>query len=208
MVIWGKSRTFASALEISNSAYHNRQQTDKKMKKNISSIAELVSVLSTAKAGGQFATIYGETAVRLNKFPTDGSERIRIKDDFNTTKRFRVTLHFAEDYDKKMSKLLGEDYKASDTNRIHLLHNVLMQYVSTSNVCLIYMPADYAFEGTFVNGVPASAEDLEYIARYTPKAGKSAMIEYRTIGVKNVTKMVVAGVTYNININLTETLAA
>lgn len=178
------------------------------MEQTISSISELVTVMNNAKAGGQYVSIYGETAVKLNKFPTDGSGRVRINADFTPTKRFCVEYHFAQDYDKTMSKLLGEDYKASDANRIHLVKNVVMQYISTGNTCLIYMPESYSKTGTFLGGVELNDEQKEYMARYTPKHNSSSPLNYRTIGVKNVTKMVIGKVTYHINIVETETLAA
>ena len=119
----------------------------------------LANVLKEAKAGGQFVTIYGETPIKLNKYPTDGSERVKINDDFNPTKRFHVTFNFAEDYEKTMAKALGVDnYDASDYNREHIVHNILMRYISTDNVCLIYLPKFYQNDGTFLNGKTITKE--------------------------------------------------
>ena len=43
--------------------------------------------LSSAKSGGRFVTLVCETKIRTNKFPTDGSERIRIDESLVFTKR-------------------------------------------------------------------------------------------------------------------------
>lgn len=169
----------------------------------ITSVQQLVGVLSTAKCGGQFVTIYGETdqGKKYNKFPTDGSERIKRDETMSITKRFSVTYNFGTDYDKKMSKILGEEYHAHDANRIHLLKNVIMQYVSTGNSCLIYIDGQYRSGGTFVNGEPITEEQKAYLAKYASKAKKSAsVLEYRTLSLCNVKEIHINKEVYVINI--------
>lgn len=157
--------------------------------KKIFSVSELVAVMKAAKAGGQYVTLYGESDYKMNKFPTDGSERIRIKDNFQPRKRFSVKFHFGQDYEKTMAKVMGvDDYTASDSNRIHLVDNVIMQYVSTGTTCFIYMPESYTDKGMFLNGQPISDEDKEYAQHYKAKVSPSK-IPYRNIGVKNISEI-------------------
>lgn len=166
--------------------------------KKIFSVSELVAVTKAAKAGGQYVTIYGETDYRMNKFPTDGSARERIKDDFQPRKRFRAKFHFGQDYEKAMAKALGVDsYKASDSNRTHLVKNVIVQYLSTGNVCFIYMPETQDDLGMFLNGEPISDEDKAYAKRFKAKSSASTL-EYRNISVKNISKIVIGGETYEV----------
>lgn len=177
--------------------------------KKISSVAELTNILANAKAGGQFVTIYGESDVKLNKFPTDGSERIHIKADFTPRNRFSVTYNFKADYEKAMAKALGVDsYTAHDANRIHLIKNVMMQYVSTGTICLIYMPVNYHFEGTFLGGKEMSAEDTTYMNRYKSKAKSNSPLPYRTLNVKNVSKIAIGKEMYEVSISATQAAPA
>jgi hypothetical protein len=126
----------------------------------------------------------------MNKFPTDGSERVRIKDNFQPRKRYSIKYHFGEDYDKKMSKLLGVDYQSSDANREHLVENVLMRFKSTGTACFIAMPEARKSLGVFLNGEPISEEDLAYAKRYKSKTNESM---YLNIGVKNVYEIRIGG---------------
>lgn len=165
----------------------------------IFSVEDLVAVVKAAKAGGQYVTIYGESDIKLNKFPTDGSERVRIKDDFQPRKRFHVQFHFGQDYEKTMAKALGtSDYTASDCNRVHLVPNVIMQYVSTGTTCFIYIPENYESDGTFLNGEPISAEDYAYMERYKSKSKSNAVVEYRTLSVKNISRIAINKEVYDI----------
>jgi hypothetical protein len=99
----------------------------------IFTLDELTAILKAAKSksGGQYVTIYCESDYKMNKFPTDGSERVRIKDGFQPRKRYCIKYHFGQDYDKMMSKLLGTDHVSHDDNREHLVENVLMRFKST-----------------------------------------------------------------------------
>ena len=168
----------------------------------IESVEQLVNVMAAAKCGGQWVTIEGETPIKLNKFPTDGSERVKLADDFKPTKRFVAKFHFSEDYERKMAKVLGIDsYDASDSNREHLVKNVIMRYKSTNNVCLIYMPSEYTDKGIFVNGNEATADDMATIERYKSRSKNNAVVEYRTIGVKNVRRIAINNNIYEIAIS-------
>ena len=168
----------------------------------IHSLAHLVRVLQTAKIGGQFVTLYAETDIKLNKFPTDGSERVRISDAFKPTQRFYVNYQFGVDYESKMSKALGEDYtKGANTNVETLVPNLLMRYKSTNNPCLIYMDGNKYSLGKFNDGQPYTIEDEETEKRYKSKASsKPLAVEYRTISVKNVSKLVANHKVYEIEI--------
>lgn len=171
----------------------------------VTNVAELVTILTTAKAGGQYVALYGETPVRVNKYPngTKACER-KTAEPFDTslnpTKGWHIKYHFGEDYERKMAKALGLDAYDADGggNRIHLVPNVLMQYVSTGNVCVIAMPEDRHKDGLLCNGVPATTEQAEYIARYEQASKSSGVVDYLTIGVKNVRKMVVGKTTYHL----------
>ena len=149
----------------------------------IFSVSELVAILKSAKAGGQFVTLYCESDYKMNKYPTDGSVRERIKDNFQPRKRYSIKYNFGADYEKKMSKLLGEDYNASDANREHLVENVLMRFKSTGNVCFIAMPIFRKSLGVLLNGQPISEEDMAYAKRFKAKSNPAM---YLNIGVKNV----------------------
>ena len=85
-----------------------------------------------------------------------------------------------------MSKILGEDYKASDKNRRHIVKNVVMQYISTGTVCLIYMPQNYNKSRIILDGEPISAADEAYMKRFMPQGKKSATVEYHTLSLSNI----------------------
>lgn len=167
----------------------------------LTTIAEIVSVFANAKNGGQFAVVEGASEVKLNKFPTDGSERVRIAEGFVPMANFTIQFHFGADYEKAMAKALGvSSYEAHDSNRTHLVPNLIMQYNSTKNVCLIYMPTNRTMNGTTLNGKPMSEEEVAYMERYkAPKKG-GAVLEYRTLSVKNIKRITFGGVTYLIDL--------
>ncbi len=167
----------------------------------IFSVDELVAIVKSAKAGGQYVALYGESDFRMNKFPTDGSERVRIKDNFQPKKRFCVKFHFGQDYEKTMAKAMGVDsYTASDCNRTHLVDNVIMQYISTGTTCFIYMPESYIDGGMWLNGQPISDEDKAYAMRYKAKSNAAA-VTYRTLNVKNISRIAIGGEVYDICIS-------
>ena len=147
----------------------------------------------------------------MNKYPngTKPSER-KTAEPFDTslnpTKAWHIKYHFGEDYERKVAKVLGLDsYDADGSNRIHLVPNVLMQYISTGNVCVIAMPEDKYKDGLLVNGTPATTEQVEYISRYEQPSRKGGIVNYLTIGVKNVRKMVVGKTTYHLALDATPT---
>jgi len=167
--------------------------------KKIFSVADLSAILSAAKCGGQYVSVSGKSEIKLNKFPTDGSKKIRLDENFKPYEEFSVSFHFGQDYDKTMSRLLGCDYKASDANRVHLVKNVLMQYVSTGTTCIIYMPENYTASATMINGKELTDEEKAYMARYKSKAKPSASpLEYRTLGVKNLTRIAIDHEVYEV----------
>lgn len=168
-----------------------KYETSIKVMKKIFSVDELVATMKAAKAGGQYVTLYGESDYRMNKFPTDGSQRERIRDGFQPRVKFSVKFHFGEDYEKRMSKITGEDYKASDSNRIHLVKNVIMQFVSTGTTCFIYMPESYKPLGMYLDGEVISDEDRAYAKRYQAKSNSDSF--YRNLNVKNIEKIVIGG---------------
>jgi hypothetical protein len=173
------------------------------MKKKILSVSELVAVMSVAKANGRYVTITASSEVKLNKFPTDGSERIRIDADFKPRHEFVVKFHFGADYEKAMTRALGlgKDYNASDKNRVHIVKNVLMQYVSTGTTCMIYMPESYVEGGYTLNGKPLTAEQSAYLARYKSKSSsESSAVEYRTIAVRNISRIAINNEVYELAI--------
>ena len=180
----------------------------------IRTITELVAAMSSAKCGGQFVTLIGETsqASKYNKFPTDGGEKVRIDDSLNITKKFSVTFNFATDYDKKMSRILGEEYHAHDPNRVHLVHNVIMERTlknGGTKVYFIYMDGQYSNKGTFVNGEPITDEQKAYFDRYKKKtSASSAPIEYRTLSVENISEIHINKEIYKIEISAQPTKVA
>ena len=171
------------------------------MIKTINTISELVNTLKTAKCGGQYATIYFESDVKLNKFPTDGSERIRIADTFCPRKSYSVQYHFGADYEKAMAKLLGvEEYTASDSNRTHIVPNLLMQYISTGTYCLIAMVEDKSETAYSIDGREMTNAERAYMKHYLPKTNSNAP-HYLTLGVKNVTRISFGGNIYDVKID-------
>ena len=163
------------------------------------------------RCNGQWVTITASVPVSLNRYPTDGSARIRLDDDFCPRRNYIVKINWAEDYSLRMSKLLGCDYKASDANRIHIVKNVLMMYIKTRNVCLIYIPKEQTDLGITIDGRTPTAEEVAKIARYTSKAGANnkPIVEYRTVGIRNVTRIAIDNDVYDIDIkdyNLDEAL--
>ena len=167
----------------------------------ITSASELISILKEAKCGGQYVTLTCEKPISLNKFPTDGSEKIRIADNFTPMVKFSVQYHFGADYERAMSKALGADYeKGEDKNTETLIKGVAKRYISTDNTCLIYIEENRKALGTFLNGNELTTDEIAYMKKYLPKHKESAPIKYRTIGVKNVRTLTINHNTYNVRI--------
>ena len=168
--------------------------------KSVNEFVALMEKLAATRTAGQFVTLYGESEVKLNKKATDGSNDIKPA-DFCPKVKFHITFNFGQDYEKTMSRIMGENYVASDHNRRHIVKNVLMEYVSTGTICLIYMKDDYRYDGTFVNGHEVTAEEKTMIDKFTSKAqGSKPIVAYRTLNVKNIYKIVARGEEYNIRI--------
>ena len=182
--------------------------TNNQTTKVIRTLKAFIAELKAAKCGGQYVTLYAETPVSMAAFPTDGSEKVHIDKNFVARKQFAVEYHFGASFDKMMSKLLGTDYHASDYNRRHIVPNVLMQYISTGTICCIYMPEDYVGTSAYVgaDGHPLTDEELAYMRRYK-KVSKDGAIPYRTLALKNVTRMVINHISYEIAIPNEELVA-
>ena len=158
----------------------------------IFTLDELTAMLKAAKSksGGQYVTIYCESDYKMNKFPTDGSERVRIKDGFQPRKRYCIKYHFGQDYDKMMSKLLGTDHVSHDDNREHLVENVLMRFKSTGSVNFIAIPENIKRIGVLLDGKPISDEDMAYAEHYKSPRKKSL---YMNIGIDKVYEIHIGG---------------
>ena len=101
-----------------------------------------------------------------------------------------------------MSRILGEDYKATDTNRRHIVKNVIMQYISTGNVCLIYIPNNYSKNDIILNDEPISIVDKAYMERFMSKKKTStSVIEYRTLSLKNIKSISINKEKYDVEIS-------
>lgn len=172
----------------------------KKMK-TIKTIEEFATILANAKCGGQFVTLTARKAVKLNKYPTDGSEKIRINDDFVPMEEYTVEYHFGADYEKAMAKALGiKEYDAHDANRFHIVPSVLMAFKSTKNVCAIYMPSKYRGERKVtLNGRELSSVEKDYMRRYTPKHTDS-VVEYRNLSLSNIKRLALNHEVYEVDI--------
>jgi hypothetical protein len=182
----------------------------------VTSVKELIEILdmckNTEKRGGEKVWINGNTACHTNKFPYD-SEGNALPRRFTNQhpelalsgewkKQWHIELNFSADYAKKMAKVLGiEDYTPrKDDNREHLIPAVLMRYRSTANVCVIAMPTNYINDGVTRDGQPATEQDLAYLKPYIQKKNDSKVIDYLTIGVKNITSISIGGRKIKVNI--------
>lgn len=167
----------------------------------INSASELINVLKGVKASGQIASITGESDMVLRKFNTDGLPKEHIKNGFQPRNEFTVKFNFGADYEKKMSKILGEKYTAHDDNRVHFIDNLIMQYKSTGTICIIYMPNNYSHSRVILNGTTISDEDMAYAKRFMPiKKDSTNVVEYRTLSLMNIKKLTVNKITYIVNI--------
>jgi hypothetical protein len=186
--------------------------------KKITKVADLISIVRTAKAQGQFATIDGAHATKFNQFPNEdyckamgitlasgkGSKAINEPFRFGGepfTFRFKVVFHFGQDYDRTLAKagLTRSDEGANKA--IDHFGGIAIGYPSTNNVCLVYMQADYVADGYYLDGKKVEdPETLAYIAGYKATS-KPQAVEYRTIGVRNISRIAVAGEIYEVEIS-------
>lgn len=175
----------------------------------VTSVTQLVNLMSAAKAGGHIVTLYGGSDYKYNKYPTGTAPKQRCpelafayqKDEngARVRKMWTIQYNFATDYDKKYEKVFGVEHESHDTNREHLVPNVVMRFISTGNVCMICMPFDHKSNGIFIDGVPATNEQLAYIKPYEQPKQQSAL-PYINVGVRNVYKLVIDHTDYRVNI--------
>lgn len=186
--------------------------------KKITKVADLISIVRTAKAGGQFATIEGEHTTKFNQFPNEdyckakgitlasgkGSKALNEQYRFGGEDykfRFKVAFHFGQDYDKTLEKAGLSRSEEGANKPIDHFGGIAIGYPTTNNVCLVYMQADYTADGYYLNGKKVEdTETLEYIKGYK-SISKPQAVEYRTIGVRNIRRVAVAGETYEVEIS-------
>ena len=186
--------------------------------KKITKVADLISIVRTAKAGGQFATIEGEHATKFNQFPNEeycnakgialasgkGSKVLNEPFRFNGlpyTYRFKVTFHWGQDYDRTLANLGGERSEQGANKPIDHFGGIAIGDPTTHNICLVYMQGDYIGDGYYLNGNKVTDEDtLAYIKGYK-SASKPQLVEYRTIGVRNIRRVAVNGDAYEVEIS-------
>jgi hypothetical protein len=112
-----------------------------------------------------------------------------------------VVFHFGQDYDKTLAKLGGERSENGANKPIDHFGGIAIGYPTTNNVCLVYMQGDYIGDGYYLNGVKVEdAETLAYIKGYK-SASKPQLVEYRTIGVRNIRRVAVNGDAYEVEIS-------
>lgn len=158
----------------------------------ITSTDKLIGILSNPSLKGKDVLLECVTSIKLNKFPTDGSDRKRIKDNFCPVKKYGVKYKLGTDYEEKMSEILGDVYESRNPNVTHLIPNTLVQYLSTGTICLNYIPTEYTYSVTILNDTEISDEDYRYMRHFLPKYSKSKTpVEYRTVNIKNVKSMTI-----------------
>lgn len=171
------------------------------MSKMISTVSEFVTVMESAKVGGQFVTVYGSKEKALNK----GRGANAIDPNFKPIRTFHAQFHFGEDYDKKVAKMMAQgqevpEYDAAKrANITHLVPNVVMQYLSTGTTCLIVMPTSWTEDSLTLNGRPLTQDEITYMQKYLKKSSPSKL-PYKTLGLKNITKITMGKETYEVNI--------
>ena len=184
----------------------------------ITKVADLIGIVRTAKAGGQFAAIYGEHSTKFNQFPNadycnakgitlasgKGSKALNEPFRFGGEPfkfRFNVVFHFGQDYDRTLAKLGGERSENGANKPIDHFGGIAIGYPTTHNVCLVYMQGDYNADGYYLNGKRIEdAETLAYIKGYKSES-KPQLVEYRTLGVRNINKVAVGSKTYEVEIS-------
>jgi len=185
--------------------------------KKITSVADLIGIIRTAYAGGQFATIEGEVIPKFNQFPNEeycnakgitlasgkGSKALNEKHRFNGlpyTNRFKVQFNWDKNYDKALAKVGGQRSEDGANKTIDHFGSIAIGYPTTLNVCLTYMPNWYIADGYYLNGEKVEdAETLAYIKGYK-SVSKPSLVEYRTIGYRYVRSVAVNGKTYKVEI--------
>lgn len=175
----------------------------------VTNVAQLVSLMQQAKAGGQFVELYGETDYKFNKYPNGTLPKERTpeiafayqknENGARVRKAWHISYNFAADYDTKFEKVFGVEHESHDENREHLVDNVVMRFKSTGNVCMIAMPNSRKSDGLLIDGNPATEEQIAYCERYEQPRTQSAL-PYLNVGVKNVRKVVINHTEYLVRI--------
>ena len=186
--------------------------------KKITKVADLISIVRTAKAGGQFATIEGEHNTKFNAFPNEeyckakgitlasgkGSKALNEPfrfggEDFKF--RFKVAFHFGQDYDRTLAKLGLERSENGANKPIDHFGGIAIGYPTTNNICLVYMEGNYDGDGYYLDGKKVEdKETLDYIKGYKSTSTPQS-VEYRTLGVRNIRTLAVAGEKYEVEIS-------
>ena len=191
--------------------------------KKITTVADLIGIVRTAKAGGRFATIEGEHSTKFNQFPNEdyckakgitlasgkGSKVANEPYRFNGlpyTYRFVVSFHWGQDYDRTLEKMGGQRSEDGANKPNDHFGGIAIGYPTTTNVCLVYMQGDYKGDGYYLNGEKVEdKETLDYIKGYK-STNKPQLVEYRTIGFRNIRRVAVDNEVYEVEIpNLTPT---
>lgn len=187
--------------------------------KKITKVADLISIVHIAKAGGQFATISGEHNTKFNAFPNEeyckakgitlasgkGSKALNEPfrfggEDFKF--RFKVAFHFGQDYDRTLAKLGLERSENGANKPIDHFGGIAIGYPTTNNICLVYMEGNYKGEGYYLDGKKVEDnETLDYIKGYKSTSNSTQAVEYRTLGVRNIRTLAVAGEVYEVEIS-------
>ena len=174
----------------------------------ITTISDLVNVLTTAKNGGQIATVIAETPVTLRKNPTDGAWWLgRIDDAFTPTSIYRIGYNFGESYERMMEKALGEEYvrKGMSYPQNVLIPNLLAYNPTTGNYVLKFLVNDREFYGYRLNGRPLTEDEMAYMQHYKPiKKDQPIGKPTRTICVQNVRELHFGNEVYKIEISAEE----
>lgn len=159
----------------------------------ITTIADLATILASAKQRGTYATITYEkpldTKSDLRVNATDGSG---LKLDKSRPVPFRrgvVKYHFGQDYEKKAKQVFGEDYEVQAKSYKQVIVPYVMYYnTSTDNYTLSYIKENATYE------LIATEEEKEYFAHFAPKPkSDSSPIKYRTLSVKYITRVAFDG---------------
>lgn len=186
--------------------------------KKITSVADLIGIIRTAHAGGQFATIEGEHNPKFNVMPNEdyckahnitlasgkGSKAINEPYRFNGlpyTYRFKVAFHFDQDYDRTLAKMGLSRSADGSTATIDHFGGPIKGFPNTLNICFEYMQGNYSGDGYYLNGKRIEdTETLDYIKGYKSVSKSVNPTEYRNIGYRNIRFVNVAGETYKVEI--------
>lgn len=185
----------------------------------ITTATDLLNIITKAKNGGQFATIYGETNRETNQFPNQeycdrkgitlasgkGSKALNEPYRYGgerITRRFSVTFHFDQNYDRTLADAGFSRSEESTCKDIHL-GTIAVAKPTTQNICLVYMQGSYNSGEYRIDGRIPTEEEMAYIKGYLRVKApnpKDQAIGYRTIGVRYITEIAFGGCRYKVNI--------